>query len=149
MWPWPSPPKFRPHSGQTNTKWISSHKFLDPLLLVLVPAFVGSSSLFMLLSFLQLFCFLFVFFLVFLLICLFFVCSSTAWGDPTQMTGVSSPRTNQLTVLFFLPRFYCYCCCFSVVQIWNSLPFALRHNPSLPAFKTSLRTDLSKQYFHQ
>ena len=38
---------------------------------------------------------------------------------------------------------------FSTVQIWNSLPFALRHGPSLPAFKTSLKTYLFKQYFDQ
>ena len=39
--------------------------------------------------------------------------------------------------------------CFSAVQMWNSLPFALRHSPSLPVFKTSLKTYLFKQYFDQ
>ena len=29
--------------------------------------------------------------------------------------------------------------CFSAAHIWNSLPFALHHSPSLPAFKTSLK----------
>ena len=36
--------------------------------------------------------------------------------------------------------------CFSAAQIWNSLPFALRHSPSLPAFKTSLKTYLFKLF---
>ena len=39
--------------------------------------------------------------------------------------------------------------CISAVQIWNSLPFAFHHSPSLPAFKISLKTYLFKQYFDQ
>ena len=38
--------------------------------------------------------------------------------------------------------------CFSAAQTWNSLPFIVRHSPSLPAFKTNLKTHLFKQYFH-
>ena len=37
--------------------------------------------------------------------------------------------------------------CFTAAQIWNSLPFALLHSLSLPALKTSLKTDLFKQLF--
>ena len=35
----------------------------------------------------------------------------------------------------------------SAVQIWNSLPYHVRHSPSFPAFKTNLKTFLFKQYF--
>ena len=38
---------------------------------------------------------------------------------------------------------------FSAAQIWHSLPFALRHSPSLLAFKANLVTYLFKQYFDQ
>ena len=37
--------------------------------------------------------------------------------------------------------------CFSAAQTWNSLPFVVRHSPSLPAFKTNLKTHLFRQYF--
>ena len=37
--------------------------------------------------------------------------------------------------------------CFSAAQTWNSLPFIVCHSPSLPAFKSNLKTHLFKQYF--
>ena len=37
--------------------------------------------------------------------------------------------------------------CFSSAQTWNSLPFVIRHSPSLAAFKTNLITRVFKQYF--
>ena len=35
----------------------------------------------------------------------------------------------------------------SAPQIWNSLPFSIRHSSSLPVFKSNLKTFLFKQYF--
>jgi len=35
----------------------------------------------------------------------------------------------------------------SAVQIWNSLPHHVRHSPSLPSFKTNLKTFLFQQHF--
>ena len=39
--------------------------------------------------------------------------------------------------------------CFCAVHIGNDLPFVLGQNPSVPAFKTSVKTYLFKQYFDQ
>ena len=36
---------------------------------------------------------------------------------------------------------------FSAAQIWSFLPFALRHSPSLPAFKSNLKTSLQTVFW--
>ena len=63
---------------------------------------------------------------------------------PTS-TWLNLSRSMSLLGTFHIPTFRRkqhsgHAICFFAVQIWNPLPFTLGHSPSLPAFKTSLKT---------
>ena len=89
--------------------------------------------------------------------CLCFqIISETAPAYLTDLFEVYTPsrslRSATDTRMFRVPKYNKKTCGYrafsrSAVQTWNSLPYALRHSPSLPAFKSQLKTHLFRQYY--
>ena len=84
----------------------------------------------------------------------FHVISGTAPAYLTDLLQVYTPsrslRSASDNRIFRVPRYnrkqhggraFSY----SAVQIWNSLPYSVRHSPSFQSFKTNLKTHLFKQ----